>query len=302
MTRSIHGRVAAGVMAGLFVVLTLCGSALYLYVRHALTANFDDALAGKARAFAALSKQDEEEYEAIVIGLDQLPQSARETVLRALDSSSIEDLEQITHEGRLFYKVETIRRGVESEFLVSGDGVYLGVSDEFDFAFDKAALPEFQPSSKAEYYHVWDEDNDTVAKSPSLGEAALAIPHAVATSPRTYNITLPDGRSGRAIARQFIPRSDGPGENEPLTLVMAQSREGLDQSLRVVRTGLLMAAVLTALAIIAVVRLSVHVGLRALNTLASQAATIDADTLAYRFPADGMTAELAPICERLNEL
>ncbi|MBI3118757.1 MAG: hypothetical protein HYZ00_08735, partial [Candidatus Hydrogenedentes bacterium] len=265
--KSIRGALTAGVLASLFVVFAVCASALYLYVRYALTREFDHSLFGKARAFASLSNRGAEDLEGRLVALSGLPPAVQETVGRELQGAPLSEVEQVTRDGRLFYKIETSRQGMESEFLVSGAGQYLGVVDEFDFAFYEAALPEFQPSPEAEFYQVWDEDEEPVTKSPSLGAANLVLPDGATSAPRPFNLELPDGRRGRAVLLAFRPRGKGgasSGEadgSEVLVLVMARSRAGLDQALRVVGTGLIGAFLLIGVCSTLAVRWFVAQGL-----------------------------------------
>jgi two-component system, OmpR family, heavy metal sensor histidine kinase CusS len=307
MMRSIRSQLTLSLIAGLLLIFVVCDAALYLYVRHALTRQFDEGLAGKARAFAAMSEQGDEDGEdgGRRVQYGHLPPDVRNTIDKHSEEGRATEIEQQDRDGRLVYKVEVTRNGVETEFLVLESGEFLGLEDEFEFEFTEAALPEFQPSRNAEYYQVWDEDGDVVAKSPSLMDAGIPWVRAPANGVRTLSLVLPDGRPGRAVALEFRPRVEdhgGHASGERLVLVMARSREEITRALGILLSGLLATGALLLTSAALLVRLAIRRGLRPLDAVAGQAAAIDAGSLAKRFPTDGTPEEMLPICGRLNEL
>lgn len=305
---SIRNQLMARLLGGLILISVLCGATLYAFVARALTAQFDDSLRGKAGAFAALSDQAEEEEGEQRVALEDLSAAVRASIAEHTKDAVVAEIEQVPQGDRFFYKVEIIRGGQESEFLVNALGQYLGENDEFGFAFDQAALPEFQPGPEPEYYQVWDEDGDMLAKSPSLENADLARPAAaIDRQAMLFDTVLPDGRAGRAMAFSFVPRFQGQagGTNasgERVWLVMARARTALDRTLRILLSGLLISEALLLAAAVLMVRWSVRKGLRPLDAVARQAARIDAGNLEGRFPTAGMPREMIPICTHLNEL
>ena len=305
---SIRNQLMARLLGGLILISVLCGATLYAFVARALTAQFDDSLRGKAGAFAALSDQSKEEQGERRVALEDLSAAVRTSIAEHAGDAVVAEIEQVPQGDRFFYKVEIIRDDQESEFLVSALGQYLGKNDEFGFAFDQAALPEFQPGPDAEYYQVWDEDGDMLAKSPSLKNAVLSRP-AAAMDGRAmlFDTVLPDGRAGRAMAFSFVPKIQGRAGSEDaagerVSLVMARSRTTLNRTLHILLSGLLVSEALLLAAAALMVRWSVRKGLRPLDAVARQAAQIDAGSLEGRFPTAGMPRELAPICTHLNEL
>jgi len=224
-------------------------------------------------------------------------------------------------------------------FILSGTGLYLHVRHallhQFDtnllgkartfaaiseqergtveFEFEEATVPEFQPSQEAEYYQVWDEGGDTLLRSPSLGDGNLPLVAVSLETPRFQDMRLPDGRAGRAVALRFVPRpreddEDGlddaqeGSKGSSFTLVMARSREELNRALMAVLSGLCLTCLALLIGAAFLVRWTVRRGLRPLDQVANQAATVDVHTLEHRFPVDAMPGELQPICTRLNEL
>ena len=303
---SIRKQLTNGIAVGLVIFFVTSGEIFNAGMRAILTKQFDETLLAKAHTFAALSSRTHDDVDGRLVQLATIPPAAIDTIRREADYAPVSEVEEVIDAGRVFYKVECIRDGVESEFLVGASGDYLGPVDEYGFAIQDAGMPEFQPSAAPEYYQVWDEDGETIAKSPSLEDASLTW-----TKPRGFEAdyfdeALPDGRDGRVVTLQFRPSvSDARAAErggEELILSMARSREELDRTRGTLRWGLVVAQILLCLGVVMIVRWTVKRGLTPLDTLAQQAATIDAGNLNARFPIEQMPTELAPISSRLNEL
>ena len=302
---SIHRNILQKLTLGLGALLLLCGSGLYFFVWHALVAQFDDALLKKADVFAAMSEQGREvsSPDEQVLRYDTLAPSIQEAMEARAAGRWIAGVERLTYHGQKVYKVELQEDGIEVEFLLDLEGNYLEALEAFDFDFVEVEMPEYQPSREAEYFQVWDEDADPVVRSPSLEGRDLPFRRPTVDGPRRFNLDLPDGRSGRAVAMFFVPRpSDADVRPESLMLVMARSRETLDRTLAVLLTGLLTTAVLLLAGGAAVARWTVDRGLSPLDRLARRATELDPAHLQARFPTDALPAELHPISARLNDL
>ena len=180
-------------------------------------------------------------------------------------------------------------------------------------AFDASGdpLPAFEPGDRPDYFQIWLPDGSTLAQSPSLAPiAALPRDAGAPEAPRYLNVSLPNGRSGRAAGIRFVPHDDdeapantrAPQREDEVTLVVARDRGDLDDRLRQLATMLVMVGLTTAVAVSVVGGMLVRRGLRPLATLAAHAAAIDASSLGSQFPTDHMRAELLPIAQRLNDL
>jgi signal transduction histidine kinase len=156
-------------------------------------------------------------------------------------------------------------------------------------------------------FEVRRDDGEVLARSPSLAQIGMDTPPRTPTraAPVFWNLTLPSGVAGRALAFVFVPHmpheGTAPGPIDAILLV-AVNRQELDQTLR------LLAAVLAGVGLLlaATIALAVSSGLRRelapLDTLADQASRIDAHSLAIRFPVASLPGELRPIATRLNDL
>jgi two-component system sensor histidine kinase QseC len=157
-----------------------------------------------------------------------------------------------------------------------------------------------------DFFELWQADGRTVERSRSLADAHLPLHHGTLAAPLFWNLPLPPGRAGRAVGLKFRPQDSDDkrraGTPVEAVLVVASSRQHLDRTLTTLQLvlaggGLLLLAA-TALVVPRVLRRE----LNPLQTLADEAARIDAASLSVRFPARNLPGELAPITARLNEL
>lgn len=96
-------------------------------------------------------------------------------------------------------------------------------------------MPEYEPGGHTEFFTVFDSARGmAVLRSPSSAGAALPLGPTEQGTPRYYDITLPDGHAGRALATR-IPVAGG---GEPKILVVATEREDWDRTERRVHFAL----------------------------------------------------------------
>ena len=185
------------------------------------------------------------------------------------------------------------------------------IRTEFELDFQDVLFPEFQPSDTAMFYEVWAPDGSSLARSASLLETHLPrLPRATDRA-IFYDLTLPDGRAGRAVTFRFIPRLDQDlirvdfqpkADAHELLLALARPRETLNQTRALLIRGFLLFGFLLPLGTLWVVRRSVRRGLTPLSRMAGDLGRIDAGSLGTRFPTDSVPQELRPIVARLNDL
>lgn len=176
-------------------------------------------------------------------------------------------------------------------------------SDEFMPAFERKTDPEF--------FQIWLADGQSLERSRSLARNDLPSRGGSIDSPEFWDLTLPDGRAGRAASVRFdleLEEDEGAAVAgsadlyRGILLTVAKGRAGLDGELRAVTAALLSICVLILAGTAVVVNVVVRKGLRPLQSVGDQAAAIGPATLDTRFPAGRMPSELRPICDRLNEL
>jgi len=183
-------------------------------------------------------------------------------------------------------------------------------TDQIDLELDEEQMPEFQNARHPTHYQFWRTDRTVAAKSPLLGEQNLPRLDSALNTPVFAASQNKAGNPQRIVGLTFVPRiadSDEKDSREPanvqtLTLAVARDAHELYEQLRFLSWLLLIAsaAIITLSFLIAAV--IVRNGLRPLNSIASEIATITEDNLTTRITAEGVPAEVVPIRNRLNEL
>jgi two-component system sensor histidine kinase QseC len=178
-------------------------------------------------------------------------------------------------------------------------GIELDLREEF--------LPEYVREENAEFFQVWDEEGEVIGRSPSLGERDLPRRAGTFDAPVIWNLTLPDGRPGRAIGVAFLPYADEmvlPQIDARIRVEAVLARDRLEV-LKILNLLLLGSGAVSLLFIAGIILIVPRVttsGLSPLNRLADYTATIDSATLGSRYRAADQPDELQPIVNRLNEL
>ncbi len=184
--------------------------------------------------------------------------------------------------------------------------------EETDFHFHDTAF-DIQPfQNDIKYYQVWNKDGKIIARSLSLKEADLPLVKADLREHKFIDLELPQEIKVRAVAFSYIncrpifeeePFNIFPKENcNRLFIVLAASRERVDDMLGITLIFLAGTGVLLSVSSVFIVRGVVVSGLFPLNRIAEKTSSIDAADLSQRFPATEFPEELQPITERLNDL
>lgn len=103
---------------------------------------------------------------------------------------------------------------------------------EFDFSED-GVMSEFELGEHAHYYQLWELGRDLLIKSPSLMDSDLPLTGIALGKHHFADLTLPDGRAGRLIEINFVPRVEMDDEEEiveipqpkPISMVYARERQ-----------------------------------------------------------------------------
>jgi two-component system heavy metal sensor histidine kinase CusS len=201
----------------------------------------------------------------------------------------------------------------KAQALISLTELYPEDGLEFEFA-EGDMMQEFVAADSPQYYQLWENGVDLLIKSPSLGATNLPRLKLELGNHRFANLELPDGRNGRLIEINFLPRVEFEGEEEegynaesptptPITLVFARERKSLDSTLLAIATtffGVTLAVVVISALL---VWLLVGGGLAPLSNLARQVGNIDESRLEARLTHEGeQSVEIAPIEDQLNHL
>jgi two-component system sensor histidine kinase QseC len=185
---------------------------------------------------------------------------------------------------------------------------------EFDFS-EAGVMLEFQQGDSPEYYQVWEQGDELLIKSPLLEDIDLPRLETGFGHHQYANLQLPDGRAGRMIEINFLPRveieddKDDPDYGaeippaKPITLVFARERESLDDTLYIIATTIFGVMLIVLVIVGLLVWRLVGNGLQPLSNLASQVGAIDESNLDARLTHEGkQSLEIAPIENQLNHL
>jgi len=153
------------------------------------------------------------------------------------------------------------------------------------------------PAMLGGYAEVWRPDGSVLLRSNGLrGDLPARV--------GAFDLTLPDGRPGRAIGVEFTPRHDrgSPAPTTELLLVLAEGTEYVEAAGQAVRARFIVLGLLALGLVGALTAWSLAHGLRPLGALTAALARIDDKHLATRLPLAGQPAELAVPVATLNAL
>jgi len=177
----------------------------------------------------------------------------------------------------------------------------------YKLVYEPSYYPEYERTQDAEYFQIWRSGGQVLKRSPTLDHVDLPRLAGAVDAPAFVEVTLPDGRPGRAGGIRFTPRrEDGEKRSadpkKEMTLVVAQGTEALDVRLNRFRWllgGVFAAAIVLAGVVLGWVVTSL---LYPLQSLANRIARLDADDLSARFSGAYLPSELRPVARRLDDL
>ena len=170
------------------------------------------------------------------------------------------------------------------------------VLQELDARKLESLMPEYEPGGHTEFFTVFDSrTHRALLRSPSSAGAELSLGPVEQGTPRYYDVTLPDGHAGRALAT----RVSVTGERSQL-LVVATERRDWDQTERRIHFALLGGIVLATLLATGLALLMVRHIVVMLERVGEQLADLRSDRPIARIGAD-FPRELRPFAEAFNQ-
>ena len=162
-------------------------------------------------------------------------------------------------------------------------------------------MPEFREEGHRDFFQAWDARGQVVARSASAQSVDLERPDSLGSDGRAhYDLPLPDGHRGRAVASLYPLGGTDPRGH--LLLVVAEEREQIDALER--RLHLLMAgtvALALGLAILLAWR-GTSLGLRPLDQLADRIASLRLSEPGAAIADATLPQELQPVARRFDEV
>ena len=161
----------------------------------------------------------------------------------------------------------------------------------------EALMPQFRSQGHTDFYQVWDGHGAVLARSASSRGRDLDRPAQATPDGHSYDLRLPDGHRGRALARVLpLPADDPRGA---LLLVVAEEREALDALERRVHRILLLGSAGTLLLVLTLSAWSIRRALAPLEAFGRAVAELPPDGSAPLPAAGELPSELAPVTAKL---
>ena len=92
--------------------------------------------------------------------------------------------------------------------LAAAAGEQEDEQDREEIAEVVATMPEFGPGPAPEYFELWDASGHVTLRSPSLAERDLRAASPAELRTPVWDLTLPDGRPGRAVVWRIEAEKD----------------------------------------------------------------------------------------------
>jgi signal transduction histidine kinase len=161
-------------------------------------------------------------------------------------------------------------------------------------------MPQFRTRAHEDFFQVWDRAGRTLARSDSSVGRDLPYPDAVAGRPSYRDLVLPDGHSGRAVAAVIeLPAGDPRGA---LTVLTAEEIESLERLESRIHVMLLLVAIATAVAMLAIAHYSVQRGLRPVTEFARTLEGVNPEDPQARLDPGQLPSELRPVAASFSAL
>jgi two-component system sensor histidine kinase QseC len=161
-------------------------------------------------------------------------------------------------------------------------------------------MPQFRTREHEDFFQVWDGEGTSLARSDSSAGKDLPRLPSAAGGPTYYDLMLPDGHQGRAIAESFVLRAGDP--RGVLHVVMAQEIVSIESIESRIHFILLGTAVVTILSALAIAWYSVVSGLRPVEELTQSLEKVDLDDSRASLDTGPLPMELRPVAGRFAEL
>ena len=182
--------------------------------------------------------------------------------------------------------------------------------DKTDFDFSGEFMPEFSLPSKGEYFQLW-KDGKSFERSESLAHfknTNLVTIDLPLNSSHFFNVTLPDGRDGRAMVSNFKPQEPNKKSTQLqkevgfMQLTIAISTEEVSNILIIIDSSLSVGLLLVIFIIRWAVLNVTHRGLKPLKELNEALKKANVSQTTIQLPAHSEAfSEIEPIKNELNK-
>jgi signal transduction histidine kinase len=161
-------------------------------------------------------------------------------------------------------------------------------------------MPQFRTRAHQDFFQIWDGRGHPLARSDSSAGRDLPQLASVVGTARYYDLVLPDGHHGRAVAESFSLPTDDPRQS--LTVVTAQEMEELEALQDRIHVVLLLGAAATIVAMLLIASYTVLRGLRPVDVFARELERVDPENPQAKLHAASLPLELLPVATSFSSL
>jgi two-component system sensor histidine kinase QseC len=161
-------------------------------------------------------------------------------------------------------------------------------------------MPQFRTRAHQDFFQIWDASGQVLARSNSSVGRDLPRLEPVAHGPTYHDLVLPDGHRGRAISEIFVLPAGDP--RREMLVVTAEETERIARLEMRIHVALLVAALATIAAMLAIMRYSVVRGLRPLDEFAQSLSALDPEQPGKPVDPNGLPVELRPVAASFSAL
>lgn len=180
--------------------------------------------------------------------------------------------------------------------LLARAGAVGRVLEEQDLRELERLMPEYESERHTEFFTVFDAHGHSLLQSPNSAGTALSMGPEGRGTPRYFDVVLPDGHAGRALATRLPSRS---ADAAPRVLVVATERENWDRTERHIHFALLGGIVLALALAVGLGLLVVRHVITLLYRAGARVASLDAEAPMQPI-GDDFPRELKPFAEAFN--
>lgn len=178
---------------------------------------------------------------------------------------------------------------------------------ELEIDFDVLSFAGFGIGARGDYFEVFEEGGESVARSPSLGTESLRVPPVFDRKEEGFaNLSLPEDVTGRSFWTTYEPLIDDEENADVVAPKLKILVASADSTLRrTLRTAALFIVVFGCCGFFLILSISgsvVRSGLRSLDKMSGEVERIDVSRLARRVPVHGIPLELRGMAAKVNEL
>ena len=161
-------------------------------------------------------------------------------------------------------------------------------------------MPEFRTQQHQEFFQIWDASRTVLAFSDSSAGRALPLFDATRSEPTFYELELPDGHLGRAVAQAYaLPEGDARGH---IVVAMAGEIQSLIELEDRLHIFVFIGTFVTVVVSVLIASYSLRRSLRPVEALSRSVSAINPENPEAQLDIGGLPSELAPVAAKVQAM